>query len=194
MYFKVRNSVALVSIVVLASCGDSEVSNEEKDVITTVSVPSFPQVCWLDENYDPLTSGSVPPLCVSYRNADGEHVTSQVTGYKHQFGQNSTMRIRIKAIQNPAPDGPFYHYDLIEILESTQDELGSKYLFEDFPLVRKPFEIDDDGDYSIKPYKFLCGEGVDCDKLIDMGESGGLIFFEFTLTGGDIPITLTRWG
>lgn len=97
-------------------------------------------------------------------------------------------------IAEPLQDASSVSYKLLSIISSTQvAQPGDIYTFE-IPLNGDMFRMID-GNTFIGPYQFTCGEGVDCQQLIDMDVYGsnGLVTIEFTYTGAEAPIELTFW-
>lgn len=126
------------------------------------------------------------------QNGDTMFVTD-ILGFEHEFGTSYELRVLERKVDtNYADDSPVSR-TLIEVINAQTDPIGTSYIYNDVELSGPAFSSKNDGVYEFYPYEFLCAEGVDCDGLVAIADSGGLVEIEFEYTGGDVPITLVRW-
>lgn len=176
-------------LLLVAACGgDSKF--DENSRIATVEIPDAPEYCFIDNSYQ-----QGPLLCFPDAVADnGEYVSpTSIGGFDYNFGTSYKLRIRIYDIETPDADAPSIGYELVEVLEETTAPVGTVYAYENVQLVNLPFRSVDDGLYSMGFLQFQCSDGIDCDYLVENGESGGAVNIEFTLTDGDVPVALSNW-
>ncbi|MCC5879176.1 MAG: DUF4377 domain-containing protein [Idiomarina sp.] len=130
-------------------------------------------------------------------------VASWIEDFTFRWGYEVTARIKVVTYAEPPEDGPSTEYRLLEILDTTEDEVGTTYLFDYVLLEGQPasgiFEVDEDneGYYLFFGETFVCAEHLNCDQLADMSNDGGTISAQFEYLGqsDDRPtaIMLTEW-
>lgn len=174
----------ILLLLFLAGCGSDD-TNE----IITATIDTIPSVCSeRDNRYRTLC----PPK-FSEDSGNGYGIIGAITNFEYEFGTQYELLLEVIHLENPPADGYGIEFRILEVLREEQDPIGTVYLYEAVPLVDDAFVAIGEGVYALPPYEFLCAENVDCDTLADMASSGGLVSIELTMTGGDIPVTVTNW-
>jgi len=101
--------------------------------------------------------------------------------------------VEIVELTDPPQDGADVEYRILQVLREEQDPVGKTYVYESVELIHDAFVLVRDDVYALPPHEFLCAENVDYDSLVDIANSGGVVSIELTMTGGDIPVTVTDW-
>lgn len=177
--------VALFSSL-LVGCGGSDGPESE---ILIVTVGEEPEICG-------VILSDIALFCSpsAYdKNSGARIITSNyIQGFTHEFGVSYELRVQRDPHEDVIADGPDADYTLLETLSSTQmAQPGDIYAY-DIPLDGSMFRVEENN-YFLGLYQFNCGEGIDCQQLVDMDGSRGLVTIEFTYVGGEVPITLTYW-
>lgn len=174
----------------LVGCGGSDSGFDDNSRTAVVDIPNAPQYCFIDESYQ-----SGPVLCFPDVVADnGEHVYPlSIEGFNYEFGTSYQLRVRIYDIESPDADARSVGYELVDVVNKSTAPVGSVYSYNNVQLMNLPFAKPKENLYTFGFLEFQCGEGVDCDYLVQNGESGGAINIEFTLTSDNTPVTLTDW-
>ncbi|WP_126798697.1 hypothetical protein [Aliidiomarina soli] len=169
----------------MAGCNSSENDEIDNAQVYQVEVAAKP-------TYAEPGTMHVNTLYVIATGLDGPDVRAgAITGFNHRFG--SSYRLEIRRYPSTSSNEADYVHELVQVLEENEDPAGTVYEYPQVTLVDEPVYVNSQGSYMMGPYPFLCGEGVDCDTLVEMNQSGGVVRIELTLTGGDIPVTLTDW-
>ena len=177
----VHGLAALLMTLLMVGCNSSDDTIEY--VLTVDAQPQYNGV-----------TGFVNPLTVNAYKADGQWVSAgMVEGFAPAFGTAYEIRVVESEVSDPPADGSSIRIELIEIISSEADAVGTLYSYSDVELIGNPFYLSNSGAYMFYQYAFECAETVDCDALVDMGDSGGLVDVEFEYTGGETPITLVGW-
>lgn len=177
-------SMAFITTLLVGCGGDGSDSR-----IVTVSVSDEPGICAYGVMAPPMFCS---PVAINVETGDVAAISGEIEGFTHEFGVAYVLRIQIDKIEEPMADGPWYDYKLLDTLSSEQiAQPGDIYTFE-VPLTGLNFSVED-GNNFIGPYQFTCADGLNCQQLIDMDGSDGLVTIEFTYTGAEAPIELTFW-
>ncbi|MCH8492968.1 MAG: DUF4377 domain-containing protein [Idiomarina sp.] len=153
-----------------------------------------------------VTIGSTPPLCPAINefrtlcpptlfdeSGMDQGTTSLLVNFAYKFGTEYELLVEIVELTDPPQDGADVEYRILQVLREEQDPVGTNYVYESVELIHDAFVLVRDGVYALPPHEFLCAENVDCDLLVDIANSGGVVSIELTMTGGDIPVTVTDW-
>lgn len=172
----------LLTIATLAGCGGSEENTEQK----TLSILSQKVIC----------EGLSQRLCLS---ASGQNDLAaflpfyeDIRGFTYQWGHNYTLKVKVTDIENPPADGSDMQYSLVSIDSESSDTIGTQYAYSDVELRQHTFTEDEHG-YAFLGQPFTCPDTADCDTLVSMSGSGGILdvlIFRYT---GDGEIQLARW-
>lgn len=167
---------AIVSIL-LVSCGSSDDSSTEE-----LSLLSYKQPCF--------TVGQ--GLCNIEKSADGQSLFyNQIDGFSYIWGHRYDLKVRISVNSNLVADGSSHRYELIQVLSDTEDAVGTEYKYNLVELMDNTF-VKRDGEYYFLEQPFACAAAVNCDALVDLNNSGGLVNLEFEYIGQG-KISLKSW-
>lgn len=170
----------------LVGCGGSDGPKSE---ILILTVGETPEVCagvQLNLHF------FCRPSALHANTGTAEIDSRYIDGFTHEFGVSYELRVQKDPFEHRVSDPPFADYTLLETLTRVQvAQLGDIYTY-DIPLDGYMFTVED-SNYFLGDYQFNCGEGIDCQQLVDMDGSGSLVTIEFTYVGGEVPITLTYW-
>ncbi|RUO66020.1 protein of unknown function [Pseudidiomarina planktonica] len=174
----------------LVGCGDITGGDDRPErQILILTVSDKPELC-------PLQPSDRSTICSpsAYEKDSGQNrvYSNSISGFTHEFGVAYELRVRRDPYEDDIADGPDADYTLLETLNTTQVAQSGDIYEYDIPLDGSMFSVED-GNYFFGRYQFNCGEGVDCQQLVDMDGSRGLVTIEFTYVGGEVPITLTYW-
>ncbi|WP_417659467.1 hypothetical protein [Pseudidiomarina sp.] len=184
---KLINSINITSVlfatIFLASCGGSD---EESDPNTyRANVSSTPQYYGVDSTIH------IDAFAEVQNGVDT--VASDIFNFEYEFGTSYELRVG-QFPAAPSGDGAtIILTSLIEVVSATPDAIGTSYRYDNVELRGNPFTEETTGIYGFYQYDFLCADNVDCDALVAIADSGGLVSVEFEYTGGDVPITLVWW-
>lgn len=159
-------------------------SDNEKIIVT---IGSAPKICHPTWEYATLCSPSVIDTSGVHRSLDA------VVGFEYAFGTEYELLLEVIEIKEPPADTYGYEYRILRIVREDKDPIGTTYVYEQVSLTNDAVVFVEDGVYSLPPYEFLCADDVNCDTLVDMANSGGVVSIELTMTGGAIPVTITNW-
>jgi len=132
-------------------------------------------------------------------DVNGKTITTQssIGDFKLKMGVSYELVVDRYDYIEPDEDSSSYFLKLVEVKSEQQDELGSRYSYEDLHLYSDIFYKVAEGVFGSGHYQFLCGPKTDCDTLVNMANSGGIINVEFTLLAteesGQAAIFLTDW-
>ncbi|WP_417442669.1 DUF4377 domain-containing protein [Idiomarina abyssalis] len=188
MEFKTLSRSLLLAFMTayLFGCGGSNDSDEGTEY--TVTVASEPVYYGLGIQF-------TPPITGHGTNQSGQEIfTTSIEGFEHEFGTSYELRVLEKNVDTEGvADGSSISIELVEVISSQSDSVGTSYVYSEVELSGNPFTDKEEGVYSFYQYEFLCAENADCDALVAIADSGGLVEVEFEYTGGEIPVTLVRW-
>lgn len=175
---------ALFATIFLASCGDSDDSLEPNTYIANVaSAPT----------YFGVESNIVIDAVADVEDGD-DTVASDIFSFNYEFGTSYRLLVDQFPAAASGDDGStIILTGLIEVISATPDPIGTSYKYDNVELIGNPFTEESAGVYGFYQYEFLCAENVDCDGLVAIADSGGLVNIEFEYTDGDVPITLVWW-
>ncbi|MEX1221470.1 MAG: DUF4377 domain-containing protein [Idiomarina sp.] len=146
----------------LFGCGSSDDSTEY-----TVTVAPQPVYYGLGLQF-------TPALVAIATREDGQTMfASRIAGFEHEFGVSYELRVLERKVDTEGyADASSVSIELIEIISSTTDPVGTSYVYNEVELSGNPFIDKNAGVYGFYQYEFLCAEGVDCDGLVAIGDSG----------------------
>jgi hypothetical protein len=185
MKFKIP--VNLFSIVVtamfLASCGSDDSLEPNTYIASVASMPT----------YYGVESKIVIDAVADVEDGD-DTVASDIFSFNYEFGTSYRLLVDQFPAAASGDDGStIILTGLIEVISATPDPIGTSYKYDNVELSGNPFTDESAGVYGFYQYEFLCADNVDCDGLVAIADSGGLVNIEFEYTGGDVPITLVWW-
>ncbi|EGN74341.1 hypothetical protein A28LD_2127 [Idiomarina sp. A28L] len=179
-----RYLLCLLLILALVGCNSSDNDNER----LTVTIGSNPPLCPPTNEFRTICS---PYLINESGGIQG--TIALLVDFEYEFGTEYELLVEIVELADPPADGFSAEYRILEVLREEQDAIGTIYNYESVTLIHDAFVFIEEGVYSLPPHNFLCADDVDCDTLADMANSGGVVSIELTMTGGEIPVTVTNW-
>ncbi|RUO59929.1 DUF4377 domain-containing protein [Pseudidiomarina marina] len=185
---KIKTIFPILMTATLMGCGGSSDSNEGTEF--NVSVESAPVYYGLGIQFTPALAA------IATSDSGREMFADSIVGFEHEFGTSYELRVVEKDVDTDnVADSSATSIELVEIISSEPDEIGTSYVYNEVTLEGNPFTANEEtaGVYAFYQYEFLCAENVDCDGLVAIADSGGLVSVEFEYTGGEVPITLVWW-
>ncbi|MEX1222428.1 MAG: hypothetical protein WEA82_09995 [Idiomarina sp.] len=182
-----KSFLLIVTVTIsLGGCGGS--SDSDELTIYRVSVASKPMYFGVGAASTPVIDG------VAVVQGGVDTVASDIFNFDYEFGTSYELRVtQLKAAADGSDGSTQVLTDLVEVSSSEADGIGTEYVYNEVELIENPFSDKEDGVYGFYQYEFLCADSVDCDGLVAIGDSGGLVELIFEYTGGDVPITLVEW-
>jgi len=114
-----------------------------------------------------------------------------IEGFDFVWGHAYELSVKVSTIDNPLADGSSFKYELAETISDSEDSVGSRYEYERVELLDFTF-TNESGVYYFLGQPFICDASVDCDGLISINNSGGLVNVVFEYIG-DGEIQLVQW-
>ncbi|MCE9680384.1 DUF4377 domain-containing protein [Shewanella sp. AS1] len=174
--------VLLFGGAILTGCNGSD----DKAETLSLSVLSNPTVCTAVGNQLCLDVSGTGPVTAFM------HFYGSIEGFTYQWGHFYSMTVEVSEIANPPADGSSLAYTLISIDTEVEDNLGSEYVYSNLELSDAIFTRVDNN-YAFYGKEFSCAAGVDCDTLVSLSGSGGLLSeVTFSYLGGG-KIQLDAW-
>ncbi|RUO19262.1 hypothetical protein CWE08_09730 [Aliidiomarina iranensis] len=180
------NKYILAPLLLLALVGCNSSDNDNERI--TVTIGSKPPLCPPTNEFRTLCT---PALFDESGSNQGS--IALLVDFQYEFGTEYELLVEIVELADPPADGFSAEYRILEVLQEEQDAIGTVYTYESVTLIHDAFVFVDEGIYALPPHNFLCADDVDCDTLVDMANSGGVVSIELTMTGGEIPVTVTNW-
>ncbi|TMP77173.1 hypothetical protein CWB73_20635 [Pseudoalteromonas phenolica] len=168
----------LLSSITLVACGSDTSENTDK-----LNVLSHLSPCY----------GVGQRLCLMTKdgNDNVNFFYSQIEGFDFTWGSQYELIISISNIKNPPADSSSKQYKLNRIKSQTEDSVGTKYDYKLIELLDNTF-IKQADTYYFLGTPFVCGSEVDCELLVSLNNSGGLVNATFEYLG-EGEIQLTQW-
>lgn len=170
----------LLSSLFVMSCGDSNESKNESIELLSYKAPCF---------------GVAQKLClIEYdrSNASQSYFYDSIDGFDFVWGHRYQLSVKVTELSNPPTDGSSLKYELQQIVSDIEDAIGTNYEYELVELLDNTFTKDPDGKYYFLEQPFMCDASVDCDALVNLNDSGGLVNVTFEYSGNG-EITLIQW-
>ncbi|RTE85932.1 MULTISPECIES: DUF4377 domain-containing protein [Gammaproteobacteria] len=180
---KQNTLLAVTFLLLMVGCDLSSNDNEQ----ITVTISSTPQLCHHSWEYATLCSPAVTD------SSGASRAFSPIIDFEYEFGTEYELLLEVIEIKNPPEDSSAYEYKILRTIRQEQDPIGTTYVYQDVSLTNDAFVSVGNGIYSLPPYEFQCAENVDCDTLVGMANSGGVVSIELTMIGGEIPVAVTVW-
>jgi len=166
---------------VLVSCGSDSKSKSEN-----ISILSYKNSC----------IGMVQYLCsVSKNENTGEPVNihTWIENFDFIWGHNYQLKVEITHLDNPPADGSSEKWQVKEVISDIEDKVGQKYFIKSIRLFTNTFTIDlETNQYQFLGKEFDCSSDVDCDALVGINDTGGVVDVTFEYAGSG-KITLVNW-
>ncbi|NQZ21773.1 MAG: DUF4377 domain-containing protein [Colwellia sp.] len=133
-------------------------------------------------------------LCYVARNTDSganEFFYNSIDRFDFVWGHNYKLSLKITTVGTPPADGSRHKYELEKMIVDIEDSLGTKYEYKRVKLLPNTF-TKESGSYYFLAQPFECHVDIDCEKLINLNNSGSSIDLSFEYAG-DGKIALVEW-
>ena len=165
-------STAVLSTTLLAACNDSEkVDHTHQEVAVIASKPA------------PFNGAFFSMLGYYIEsNSHGQQLVSYIQDFEFEWGFEVTARIEVVTLAEPLEDGPLREYRLLEVVDRTEDEIGTLYEYDYAPA---GFEIDEEneGYYLFFGQTFRCADNIDCEQLVRLSSDNVSFQLQFEYLG-----------
>ncbi len=172
----------------LVACGGDSTSEDDKDPeqgeILEYSVLPYERPC----------VGEAQFLCLQIQDEDSDEVQNfygSISGFDYEWGHHYTLSVERTPVENPPADGSSYRTELKEILSEEEDATGTLYHLERISLDEFTF-TESDGQYSMLGKSFECSDTDECDALVALNNTGGMVDVTFEYLG-EGAIRLQSW-
>jgi hypothetical protein len=175
----IRTLIYVVAALFVVSCGESNNSHTEN-----VELLSYKAVCpgWISSS----------SLCnVQVKNGTNINYYNDIEGFEFVWGHRYNILVNVSEIKNPPADASSLKYEMIEIISENEDSIGTQYQYDLVELLEHTFTKTDDTFYFLFQ-EFECADNVDCDTLVNINNSGGLVNVVFDYLGNG-KIALVYW-
>ncbi|MGF1732191.1 DUF4377 domain-containing protein [Photobacterium kasasachensis] len=175
-----RNIIAIMLLIGICSCSSESSQGTEK----VLTIDSYQSTC----------QSMFQQLCMRTKALGSdvfELFYDDIAGFSYSWGTLYEVKVKITNIDNPPADASSQKYQHIEILSSTEDQVGTSYEFNGIEMLNSTF-TKTDGNYYFLGKNFECGSGTDCDALVALNNSGGLVNVTFKYLG-NTKIQLVSW-
>jgi hypothetical protein len=174
-----RIVILLISCLFIISCDDSETINTE-----SMDLLSYKTPC----------QGITQLLCLVTHDSDNDvnsFFYDSIEEFNFVWGHTYQLSVKITEISNPPADGSSLKYELKEIISDIEDNIETSYNYELVELLDFTLTMESNVYYFLGQ-PFECKVDVDCDSLVNLNNSGGLInvYFEYI---GEGKIMLVEW-
>ncbi len=180
-------SLLLASFCVLpVACGGDTERNDEKRTADVDHVEVLP--------YKSPCVGEGQLLCMNVRasaDEDARLFYDAIEGFDFEWGHRYLLSVEVTPVENPPADASSSDYELREVLSESEDDEGSVYEFERIELLELTFTRSGD-EYFLLGEPFECEDTDDCDALVELNNTGGMVDVSFRYVGDGV-IRLERW-
>jgi hypothetical protein len=170
-----KGIMLLLTCFLIVSCGGNSDSKIEE-----IGFKSYMYPCY----------GMSQRLCLIEIDDDGRFYDS-IEGFNFVWGHSYNLSVIVTEIDSPPADAPSIKYELKEVTSVVEDDIGTTYEYRLVELLDKTFTKESNAYFFLgKP--FDCSPDVECDTLIGLNNSGGLVNIDFEYIGNGV-IMLTQW-
>lgn len=179
---KKQGFIALFAVTSLAGCGESDESTERK----TFSIQSQKVIC----------EGVSQQLCLSVSGQNDLTAFfpfyENIDGFTYQWGHSYALTVEVSKIENPPADRSEKRYTLVSVSSDYTDNSGTQYSYSEVELKQNTFTKNSQG-YVFLGQPFTCTQTYECDILVSMSGSGGILDVLIFSYIGDGKIQLESW-
>jgi len=181
MNYRSKFVLLILSTLVFSSCKTQEAISTETIKIKPYLLPTSGGFALGIGTCMPAEDGS----CYSY-----------ISDFEFKWGFNQTIKVEKVIIDSPPEDGSSAEYRLVEVLETSEDEVGAVYTLENLNILSRHdmsvFSQNAEGDYLYISKIFECAVEADCVALLTENESRDSINVNFEYLGNS-NIRLNSW-
>ncbi|MGS0497134.1 DUF4377 domain-containing protein [Pseudoalteromonas mariniglutinosa] len=174
----IRIVILLITCLLIISCDD----DNDTSSLDTKTFASHKTPC----------VGVSQQLCLIIQDDDvGSYFYDSIEGFDFVWGHTYQLSLKITDIINPPADASSLQYSIENVISDIEDNVGTRYEYSLVELLEWTF-TKESGVYYFLGQPFECQTGVDCDGLVNLNNSGGLVNVTFEYIG-DGQITLVQW-
>lgn len=177
-----QSGTLLLAALLLNACSNDDESSE----IRQLSIQSHKVVC----------EAVSQQLCLS---ASGQNDLTaffpfyeDIRDFQFQWGHQYSLTVDVSRVENPPADSSDREYTLLSVDSESVDTAGTLYFYSDVELLQNTF-TKDGTDYAFLGQPFRCLQAVECDSLVSMSGSGGILDELVFRYLGEGKIQLERW-
>ncbi|WP_394175132.1 DUF4377 domain-containing protein [Thalassotalea litorea] len=176
-----RNLLLILCSLLVISCGGSEDDNQEE---VTVHIKSYRSVC----------DFSVQSLCIIARfepQTEYQDFHLAFENFTPEWGHSYELNVLVTSFSSSDADQLPPTYEVLQLISENEDVIGTEYQYDNAEIKSATFTFED-GNYLFLGHPYTCLDGVDCDVLVAMTNSGGLVNLTFEYLGNG-EIGLSYW-
>lgn len=170
----------------LTACGSGSDSGEIEPEADLLALEVLP--------YEKPCMGVGEFLCLQTRRDGSEEVThfyDPIEGFDHQWGHHYALSVERFPVEDPPADASSYRFELREVRSSSEDSVGTTYQLDRVHLNDSTF-TQSDGQYFMVGKPFQCENSEECDALVALNGTGGMVNVTFEYRG-EGEIRLLNW-
>lgn len=114
-----------------------------------------------------------------------------IQGFEFIWGHTYELVVNVSPVENPLADGSSSRYELVNITSDIEDSMESTYSFERVDMLEATITKQADRYYFLGQ-AFTCAREVNCDDLVLLSTTGGMVDLVFSYTGNG-QIQLDQW-
>ena len=189
-----RIFIILISLIFTTACEKGNNTKTEEMTILSYKTPC---------------SGLRQRLCYLVKSNNADETTlfyNSIENFEFSWGHTYQISVLVTEIKNPPADASSVKYQLKQLVSDVEDDIGQTYKYELVELLDQTLTQDLDNQHldnqnlnnqDSKIYYFLfqpfeCSAEIDCDGLVNMNNTGGLVNVTFEYLG-EGKVILTDW-
>ncbi|MFT4929275.1 MAG: hypothetical protein ACI8WB_005406 [Phenylobacterium sp.] len=111
-----------------------------------------------------------------------------IANFAYVWGHRYQLKIAESQIENPPADGSSIATKLIAVIADVEDAVGSEYMMENVDMLAHTIVVQQE-QYQFLGKPFTCSVELDCEALLNLTNTGGLLSFTFSYLGdGEIEL------
>lgn len=181
-----RIAVSVIFSGFLASCSsDSDTGSADNmnggtdSDFESIEILSFKLPCF----------GVSQRLCL--QTGDNGFFYDSIEGFDFVWGHTYELSVEVSEVEEVEEDASSLRYELSEVVSDAEDSIGTTYDYERVSMLESTFTREADV-YQFLAQPFTCAVDVDCDGLVNLNNSGGMVNVTFEYIGNG-EISLVQW-
>ncbi|SDK44856.1 protein of unknown function [Ferrimonas sediminum] len=173
-----RIVLLLITSFLIISCDDDNNTSS----LETKTLASYKRPC----------VGVSQQLCFITQDGDVDsYLYDSIEGFDFVWGHTYQLSLKVTKVIDPPADASSIKYSIENIISDIEDPFNTSYEYELVELLDWTF-TKESGVYYFLGQPFECQTDVDCDGLVNLNNSGGLVNLTFEYIGNG-QITLVQW-
>ena len=177
-----QSGTLLLAALLLNACSNDDESSE----IRQLSIQSHKVVCEAVSQQLCLYASGQNDLTAFFPFYE------DIRDFQFQWGHQYSLTVDVSRVENPPADSSDREYTLLSVDSESVDTAGTLYFYSDVELLQNTF-TKDGTDYAFLGQPFRCLQAVECDSLVSMSGSGGILDELVFRYLGEGKIQLERW-